>query len=220
METYIGIGVLALFIIGVIVIVILGKKRKRELKEVADSLGFSFSDEFLDEDDDLLKSLSQLNLFSQSKSQSAWNIMQGHANGIAVTIMDHRYSSSGSGSPGRVSEQTVIVFQSDQLRLPSFTLRPEDLALKMSTALLGYTDINFDSHPEFSKQYHLNGCDEEAIRGVFGEAALSYYQEHSNFSTDGHRDQLVFCRLSRTVSAQDIRSFLDQGFEVLRLFNA
>ena len=55
MEKYIGLGILALFVLGFIVTVFLGKKRKKELKQLADAMNFSFDDEFTDEDDALLK---------------------------------------------------------------------------------------------------------------------------------------------------------------------
>jgi len=220
MEKYIGLGVLALLVLGFIVTVFLAKKRKKELKQLADTLHFSFDDEFTDEDDALLKSLNHLTLFRQSRSQGAWNVMRGQTDDIAVTIMDHRYS-SGSSSSGRtrkVSEQTVIVLQSDLLSLPSFTLRPEDLAHKISTAMLGYRDINFDDHPAFSKRYHLHGNDEESIRQIFSEGVLAYFEQQGKVMADGSGDSLLFCRLGKTVAAKDIKSFLELGFEVFILF--
>ena len=143
--------------------------------------------------------------------------MRGQSDDIAVTIMDHRYS-SGSGKTRKVSEQTVIVFQSDLLSLPSFTLRPEDLAHKISTAVLGYQDIDFDDHPAFSEQYHLHGNDEGSIRQLFNDNVLGYFEQHGRIVVDGTGDSLMFCRLRKTVAVKDLKSLLEQGFELFRLF--
>lgn len=220
MEKFIGLGILALFVLGFIVTVFLGKKRKKELKQLAEAMNFTFDDEFTDEDDTLLRSLNHLALFRQSRSQGAWNVMRGQTDDVAVTIMDHRYSSgsSSSGKTRNVSEQTVIVFQSDRLSLSSFTLRPQDLAHKISTAVLGYQDINFEDHRAFSKQYHLHGNDEESIRQLFNENVLAYFEQHGKLMADGSGDSLVLCRLRKTVTAKDIKSLLAQGFEVFNLF--
>ena len=223
MEKYLGLGILALFIGVFVVGILLGKKRKKQLKALADSMNFSFEGGFTDEDDALLKSLSHLSLFRQSGSQGAWSIMHGTVHDVAVTIMDHRYSSGSGSSSGKtrnISEQTVIVFQSNLLRLPAFTLRPQDLAHDLSTALLGYRDINFDTHPAFSKQYHLHGTEEEPIRDIFNEDVLAYFEQKGKLTVDGSGDSLTFCRSGKTVAVDDIRPFLEHGFEVFSLFSA
>ncbi len=159
MGIYIGIEVLAIFIGSFAVGIFLGSKRKKALIQLAPTIYFSYTVGFTDEDDDLLKSLSHLDLFRQTRSQGAWSVMNRAEEGLSVTIMQHRFS-SGGGKGRKVSEQTVIVFQSDLLRLPSFTLRRQNLGHDISTAILGYRDFNFDTRPTFSKQFHLHGSNE------------------------------------------------------------
>jgi hypothetical protein len=60
----------------------------------------------------------------------------------------------------------VISFQSSLLSLPEFELRSENMFHKIGKAF-GCQDINFESHPEFSKRYLLRGADEEAVRTFF-----------------------------------------------------
>ncbi len=214
MGTYIGFGALAL-VIGIVLF--LGSRRKKALRQLASTINFSFSGEFTDEDDELLKSLSHLALFRQTRSQGAWSVMTRAEEGLSVTIMEHRISSGNSGKPSSVSEQTVIVFQSDLLRLPTFTLRRQDLGANISTAL-GYRDFNFETHPTFSKQFHLHGSDEDAIRRVFTDEVLTYYENHTDLVTDGSGDSLMICRLGKTVAVKNIEAFLEQGYEIFSLF--
>ncbi len=42
--------------------------------------------------------------------------------------------------------------------------------------IIGYKDIDFDTHPNFSKNYLLNGEDENAIRNVFNEGVLYFFE--------------------------------------------
>ena len=185
MEMYLGLGILAGIILIFVFAILRAKQRNKALEQSAGALGFSFDAEFLDEDDDALKSLGHLALFSGSRSQGAWNLMRRKDGDLSITILDHRYRSGSGSSPSKVSEQTVIVFQSSGLNLPRFTLRHDDLAHQLSTSLLGYQDIDFASHPAFSKRYHLNGIDDAAIRATFHEGVLSYFERHSDLAIDG-----------------------------------
>lgn len=214
MKECIGLGILVLIVLGSVIAVLLERKRRKELDQLAKEMHFAFDDKFIDDDDDLLQSFNHLALFRQTRSQGAWNVLRGQADNIAVTIMDHRCSSGSRNS----SEQTVIVFQSDLLNLPSFTLRPESFAHRLFTAVLGYPDINFDDHPTFSTQHNLHGHDEKAIRQLFKDKVISYFEQHGSVIADGSGNSLMFCRLGNTVAVKDIQSFLDQGFEVFSLF--
>lgn len=220
MEHVYGVGFLVLIALIVWVTILMGKRRTKALKRLAGTMDFSFLDEFQDKDDEILKSLSHLDLFSPMAKQGAWDFMRRQDGDLSITIMDHRLTSGSSSKPGNVSEQTVIVFRSPSLNLPRFTLRDEDLGFKIATALIGLKDINFDSHPAFSKRFHLHGKDEEAIRNLFNHQVLSYYESKHALLTDGSGDSLVVFRKGKTVAVDDISAFLDQGLNVLRMFEA
>jgi len=218
MENYIGLGLLTLFVFGFFAVgVSLGKKRKKEMRQLAEEMNFSFDGEFTNDDDPLIRSLSHLALFREGSTQGAWNVMRAQADDVAITILDHRFG-SGTGKSRKVSEQTVIVFQSDLLRLPAFTLRRQDLGHTLSTALLGYEDVDFADHPVFSKRYHLHGSDEESIRERFSDNVLTYFEQHENLVADGSGDSLLVCKLRKTVAVKDMKAFLEDGYEVFNLF--
>ena len=49
--------------------------------------------------------------------------------------------------------------------------------------MVGYRDINFDSHPQFSKQYLLRAFDEDDLGNEFSryeEASTSAFKESKN----------------------------------------
>lgn len=188
------------------------KKRTEALQAVADSLGFSFSRKG---DRALPASLHGFHLFSQGHGRKMSNVLHGSANEIDVTIFDYRYT-TGGGKNSHTWRQTVMLFESGKLCLPDFTLRPENLFHRIG-GVFGYQDIDFDTHPTFSKQYLLRGSDEEAVRGLFHDDVLAHYAQHKGLSTEGAGGDLIFYRASRRVSPNDIRSFMEEGFGIFSL---
>ena len=62
--------------------------------------------------------------------------------------------------------------------------------------MLGLKDIDFDSHPQFSKDYLLKGADEAAVRRCFHPAVLTFFEQHTGkrqwVATEGLGSILVY----------------------------
>jgi hypothetical protein len=203
---------IALIVTVVVVSNYLENKRTTAMQQVADTMGLTFQGKA---NGQTLPLFSGFHLFSQGHGKRIVNLMQGEANDIALKIFDYKYT-TGGGKNAQHWTQTVISFWSPALDLPAFSLRPETIFHKIG-ALFGYQDINFETHPDFSKCYLLRGKQEEAIRALFREEVLLYYEEHRGLSTEGSGPQLVFYRAGKPVKPEDIRAFMEQGFEVLAL---
>jgi hypothetical protein len=208
------ISAIAALVAGIIVISYwVEKKRTEKLRLVAEEIGLTF---YPKGDSNTFKSLSGFHLFSQGHSKKLKNLMLGEANDIEVKIFDYQYT-TGSGRSSHTWNQTIVCFYSPELELPGFALRPETFFDRIGS-LFGYQDIDFDTHPLFSKSYLLRGKNEQAIRNLFQESVLSYYEDHSGLSTEGGGNYLIFYRASKKVKPENIRSLLEEGFEVLGLF--
>jgi len=191
------------------------KRRAEALQGVADSLGFSFSRK---RNEAMLASLAGFHLFSQGRGRKITNLMRGIANKIDVAIFDYKYT-TGGGKNSHTWLQTVVLFQSTKLQLPDFALRPENLFHKIG-GVFGYRDIDFHRHPSFSKQYLFRGSDEEAIRNVFSDELLEYYEQRKGLSTEAGGDRLVFYRSSKRVSPDKIRTLLEDAFGAFSLLKS
>jgi hypothetical protein len=211
--------VLALAAIVVVMVAVLAvqhhreQERRERLRSAARDLGFSFS---LESDPRLPKSLGHFHLFSQGRSKRISNVMSKAMADIDVTIFDYKYT-TGSGKHSDTRNQTVVLFESERLQLPSFALRPEHLFHKLAGAM-GYQDIDFDAFPEFSQTYLLQGYDEERIRSLFTDEVLSYYARHTDLCTEGDEQQLLYYRARKRVDPEWIGSFVEEGLDVLALF--
>ncbi len=115
--------------------------------------------------------------------------------------------------------QTVILFYSEQLNLPLFTLRPESM-FDTIKQFLGFKDIDFDNCPIFSELYFLKGNDEGAIRHLFDEKKIKFYEAHKDVNTEGSGNFLIFYRHRIKVEPASIPLFLEEGVQVLNLFHS
>ena len=199
----------------------LKKKRTKQLSEISSDLKLSFHP---DGKDSIFESIS----FGIFDYGNVSNMMHGEVSNAEFAIFDHKYKTSGSGdNPGSTYEQTAIYFKSTNLKLPRFTLSPEDLWDKIGSAF-GNQDIDFPTHPDFSKRFLLRGEDETKIRALFTDKLLNFFNSQQNITVEGGGNQLILYRDEKRISppilpdyfffkgeklAKEWQSFIDQGFQ-------
>lgn len=210
------VGVAAISALAVAILVRKHRNRRSTaLRAVAESLGLSFS-----ASERRVRSghdpLLTLHLFSKGRSHQISNLMWGKINGVPARILDCRFQ-RGGGETSQTWRQSVVVFESARLCLPQFALRPETGFHKIGS-VFGYQDIDFPSHPVFSKRYLLQGGDEAAIRGAFTDEVLRYYEDNPELSTEAAGHLLVHYRLMDLCPPDEMRLLLDEAFEVFALF--
>ncbi len=140
--------------------------------------------------------------------------MEGEANNAELAIFDYQYT-TGGGQSSHTYRQSVFCIWSPKLYLPQFSMRPEGIFHKIGGAF-GYQDIDFDSHPEFSKKYLLRGDNEASIRQLFNNNVLTNIESQQKISIEGGGNQLVFYK--KRIKPDDIESFMDEGFRFFKLF--
>lgn len=202
-----------------------GKQRTAQFDLVATQMGLSFSPKG---EKTFMERLSTLPLFTRGHSKKMSNLLRGTSGQLGISsqaeagIFDYRYA-TGGGQSQRTHAQSVICFHAPQLSLPAFALRPKKFFHKIGTAFFGYQDIDFDSHPRFSKRYLLRGQDVQSIRTLFTQEALAFFETQDNLSVEGKDDQLIVYRrravwLTKRVTPTDVRLFIEDGSQVFRLF--
>jgi hypothetical protein len=191
------------------------KKRTEAIQLVANEMGLAFEPKG---DNTLLAGLSGFELFKHGHSKRLKNLIRGATRQTEIALFDYRYT-TGGGRHQQIWRQTVVLFRLNQASLPTFTLRPESVWDKLG-AVLGFKDINFETHPDFSKRYVLKGQDEAAIRRVFNVRVLAFYEAEPNICTEGAGDQLLVYRRAKQIKPEEWRAFLDEAFKVLTVFNS
>ena len=207
----------------------LSEQRSKKFKNLAEQMGMEFS---VEDEWDIGASLSAFDMFWEA---DITNVLSGDSEQLGygeefeVTVLDCSYVRSASvlerplgfGGENKTIVQTVICFHSSQLSLPDFSMRPEEWHHKLRSKL-GYQDIDFELHPtaaEFSKKYLLRGKDEQTIRALFTDTALTFFAAHPDkVCVEGSDDQLIWYQPGKIIEPEDIPAFMKEGFEVFRVF--
>lgn len=188
------------------------KERTLALQQTAGKLGWSFA---ATAPLNMIAGLERFTLFNQGHSREIKNFMYGQAQGVKAAVFDYIYI-TGSGKNRQAHFQTVVYLEPVNLQLPVFSLRPETFMYKMLTAF-GYQDIDFGQRPEFSRQYILRGQDELAIRQVFNDRVLSFFESYPGTCLDAGGNQLCFYRGGSRYPPQEIEGHVGVGLQVVNL---
>ncbi len=121
----------------------------------------------------------------------------------------------------RMSEQSrhvsVILVTDLQCHLPNFNLDKEGILSKMLQTV-GYKDINFEHFPRFSEHYLLKGRDEKAIRALFNDELLTFFEIHDEFSVECKFDKILIHKemdLMNRTEMEDAIVFVEQLLQLL-----
>jgi hypothetical protein len=232
--------VIPVLIVGSIIwSVIKGRKRAQEMRKAGASLNLreaSKSDKQVLEDN-----IGQSRLFSDG---SSWpkTVLVGDVNGVRVTMADYNFSPPGTKR--KTKETTLLRIQTDCLNLPPFTLMPSGWLIDSLSSMVGYRDINFDSHPQFSKQYLLRAFDEDdqgnefsryeeasssafkeskaepIVRDLFSNELLDLLETNSGVSLEGRGDQFILRRFTnQRVPGDELTAFMELGVKILSLLS-
>lgn len=211
MEIYIIPGIILLVALILVAVWYYEKKRSAALEAVAGALNFSFS---LKGDASLPAKHQHFHLFAKGHSKKTRNVMRGKSGALEVTIMDYKYT-VGSGRSSNTYAQTVIAVKSD-LDLPAFNLGPEYLFHKIGS-VFGYQDIDFNTHPDFSRQYLLRGPDEEAVRKFFDPELLEFFEKREGISVEAMGNEFIYYAKNKKTAPKDIQASLQDAINLYGL---
>ena len=158
-------------------------------------------------------------LFSESHGLYANRItalMKKPFDGGEAFVFDYSYGVSVNGS-ARQRNDTVLGFRTPHLQLPYFALYPEPFP-SMFMELCKFDDIDFESHPTFSKQFKLSGKDEEQLRNVFQPQALDFFENMGDVWVDGGGEYLFLYIKDREILVGKLEDFINKATKTYDLF--
>ena len=207
--------VFLIFFVGSLILIFLrvGKKRTEQFALISAELKLNF---FPKGSTSLFERLKPFHLFSKGWSRKIKNLMEGEANKVELAIFDYQYTTHGGQHP-QTHRQSLLFIHSPKLYLPDFSLRPENVFHKIGGSF-GYKDIDFETHPIFSKSYLLRGENESAIRGLFNNELLNSIQSQQKICIEGSGDKIIFYRHKSRVKPEEVESFMEEGFQVFDQF--
>ncbi len=185
------------------------KKRREQLAATAEEMGLCY---FPDGDSNLLTQLQDFGLFNMGRARKMTNLIQGDSGEVKIAIFDYQYT-TGSGKNSTTHRFSIAALQSQELNSPSFTMRPQNFLDRFGN-MLGFQDINFDTHPVFSKLFVLQGVDEEAVRIYFGKARLDFFESRPGVSVEAQPGMMFFYHSGKRIKPDELKDFLASAYEV------
>ena len=196
-------------------VVVLVKRAERErtaaLQATAARLGWTWRGEV---PSSAIPDLDRFELFTQGRRRTLTNLITSPAGDLRALLFDYAYTTGGGNSQSRHT-QTVFYAVSDDLRLPTFSLRPQHFLHGIAKAF-GYQDIDLEQRPTFSDMFVLRGDDEAAVRAVFGDAVAGFFESRGGVCAAGTGRELLYWKPDRRVSGADVDAFVKDGMELAR----
>ena len=189
------------------------KKRRDDMQRVAAELGL----EFYPKGSEVLQSqLSGFKLFGAGRSRKLTGLIQGESDEVTLSIFDYQYT-TGSGKNSHTHRQTVASMQSTALSICEFSMRAENFLDKLGN-MVGFSDIDFKSHPNFSNWFVLKGASETEVRKLFEPNILTYFESKRGISVEGQPGKIIIFRPGSRTKPKDIKNFLAEAYEVYGIF--
>ncbi len=138
--------------------------------------------------------------------------MIGPSGGLETSLFDYMYSQ------GKSTVTLTLACFSQDAELPPFELRPEGFFDRLGDAIL-HNDLDFDSHPEFSRRYHLRTPNEKLTRRLFSPSLMTYFEQipaDKKWHVEASGPTLVLYESRRQVSTANIPNFLSETSSIAR----
>jgi carbonic anhydrase len=208
--------ILALTAVGIAVVVAVrhhvvksARERVEAIRAVADRLGWAYRQDVSFE---AIPKLDRFELFRQGRDRKLRNLLTSPAGEPRAVLFEYTYT-TGSGKSQATHRQTVFYATGTDLRVPSFSLRPEHFFHRIG-AVFGMQDINLEQRPEFSRMYVLRGEDEDAVRAMFTDPVAGFFERRAGSCAAGVGREVLFWRPGRLLKPEELEAFIGEGMEL------
>ncbi|MCA9292426.1 MAG: hypothetical protein KDA20_01280 [Phycisphaerales bacterium] len=209
----VAVAIPAFLVAAIASAIIAERRRKQELRAVAERLGLSYADK----DDAALAPLrSATKLFDRGSARRFTSIMHGRIEDLSVYIFDYAYT-TGTGEETQRHRQTMAAIFAEQSRAPKFELRPERVFHKVAS-FFGYEDIDVSDHPAFSRMFHLKGDDAQSVLNAFPTETCDRLMQAGKMCIESTGQWVIVYRPDKRLKPHEIDGFLREAFELTTLF--
>jgi hypothetical protein len=212
-ELLIAVAVVTVFAGAIVLARRAASARAAALRSTAARLGWGFREEV---PFTAVPDLDRFELFRSGGSRKLKNLMTSPAGDPRAVLFEYSYTTS-SGKSRQTHRQTVFYATCDALRLPAFSLRPENFLHRIAGAF-GYQDIDLERRPEFSRMFLLRGADEVQVRAAFSDAVAEFFETRAGMCAAGEGRELLLWQPGRVAKTDELEALIGAGFELARRF--
>jgi carbonic anhydrase len=114
--------------------------------------------------------------------------------------------------------RSTMLFIKTPKTLPAFTLDREGL-LERLYVLAGYKDIDIKNHADFSKRFYLRGENENAIRSLFNDELVRFFESNAYYHIESSKSGVLIFSKERVASIKEIKALLDFGIRLNKILS-
>jgi hypothetical protein len=202
-----------LIFIGVIILIILfaiiaNTKHAKAIEALSQQLRMEYTNSPSPTE---LSAYTSLDLFNKGNRKSMHNLMRRSENNLRTSYFEYQYS-TGKEKNRTIHSLSVTAIYNPTVLFPQFAMKPENLFHRIADKFTG-KDIDFETHPEFSKMFVLRGEDETQIRRLFSVPALQHLEQCKGLCIEAHTHQIIFYKQNKSCSAKKIEQFIRDSLE-------
>lgn len=146
-------------------------------------------------------------VFNKIRVVSEKHIIKFMITDYPCTIADIELRSAATPGRGENIQMTCVHVGMNIGIIPAFTLEKEQIFDKLVQRIV-WQDINFETHPEFSKRYLLKGEDKDAIRAYFNKSLLDYLENNLGYHIESNKKGLLFYVDKKQLTPEEIRNLI------------
>lgn len=192
-------------------------KRSKDMKEIADRLGFTFLKKG---DASTLPPVGDLPIMHRGDAyRGTLCLMQGDVDGHQVAVFDYaigyrRARENGSDSM-ELKRITVAAVRTAGLALPAFELRPKRMFRKKPSPTFAH--VKLTDHHSLADELLIASRSPERCTSLFGPQVCDFFLERKHLSAEGAGEWLVVYREKKLIPKGQVEDFLENARTLARL---
>ena len=156
-------------------------------------------------------------LFNKGRGKKVFHSMTRSLPELQMNYFEYQFV-TGHGKSSTTHRQSVVSITGSTIHLPQFIMQPENMMHRISQKFKD-NDINFEAFPTFSKMFQLKGHDEAAIRALFTDAILLFFEANKGLCVEAQGNRIIFYGKRHRYPVKQIEGFIKQSLETLDLLN-
>ncbi|OGR77024.1 MAG: hypothetical protein A2X32_07000 [Elusimicrobia bacterium GWC2_64_44] len=181
-------------------------RRRKDLEELAVSMGLEFSPEGPEQHE---LEASGLEIFRLGRGRKASNLIKVRGGAGEIRVFDYRYT-IGGGKSSQTHTFTLALMANLRCEVPQFELKPETFLYKIGEAI-GFKDIDLPAFPDFSDKYRLTGPDEAAVHMFFTPRRAAWFEANPGLWAQGAPCHVVFFKRVGHLPVSAWQSFIEEA---------
>jgi carbonic anhydrase len=181
-------------------------KRQKSIENISEEMHWKY-DAFSAQE---MEELPTFGYFKTRKISKVSNVLSNED----CTIFDVQFS-EGEMIAKQVIKATMLHIHTKK-DVPSFTLDREGI-FEYILDFAGYTDIDIDSHPDFSKRFYLSGKNEEKIRAFFTDELVLFLESNKQYHIEASKNGLLIIGNERFASVKEMKALAYFGIGLQKI---